>query len=181
MTATRIAAMLGDDGTVWKTQDGRTLEDLVEDYGGVTTQHPDRPYLTRFLFDDGSAIVASEAGWDIEGSKPWSWAGEEDPRLLSDEDRIRLGHLSTAMRRDGISLRCTIPAGSTAWRRRDDSCGLYGVTLCVLAGHRILGSMHPELLDRADVLRIPGLVPVRSPGISTSPDGYAGRRIARWL
>ncbi len=26
-------------------------------------------------------------------------------------------------------------------RRRDDSCGLYGDTLCVLAGHRILGSI----------------------------------------
>lgn len=76
--AQQVALLLGDDGTVWETQDGRTLEDLAEEYGAVTTTHPDKHYLTRHVFDDGSAIVASEGAWDLEGSIPWNWAGEEE-------------------------------------------------------------------------------------------------------
>jgi hypothetical protein len=76
--AEQISRVLGDDGTVWETTDGRTLEDLAEEHGGVAAQHPDRPYLTRYVFGDGSAIVASEGAWDLEGSTPWSWAGEEE-------------------------------------------------------------------------------------------------------
>lgn len=72
-----IARQLGDDGQTWETEDGRTLDQLAEEHGAVTTTHPDKPYLTRHLFDDGSAIVVSEGAWDIEGSEPWSWSCEE--------------------------------------------------------------------------------------------------------
>jgi hypothetical protein len=76
-TAERIAHLLGDDGTRWETEDGRTLDQLAEEHGAVTTTHPDKHYLTRHVFNDGSAIVASEAAWDIEGSNLWSWSCEE--------------------------------------------------------------------------------------------------------
>jgi hypothetical protein len=75
-TAEQIAAMLGDDGQTWETPDGRTLDQLAEEHGAVTTTHRDKPYLTRYLFNDGSAIVASEGAWDLEGSTPWSWSCE---------------------------------------------------------------------------------------------------------
>jgi hypothetical protein len=75
-TAEQIAAMLGDDGQTWETEDGRSLDQLAEEYGAVTATHPNKHYLTRYLFNDGSAIVASEGAWDIEGSKPWSWSCE---------------------------------------------------------------------------------------------------------
>lgn len=29
----------------------------------------------RYLFPDGSAIVAAESGWDVEGEEPFSWEG----------------------------------------------------------------------------------------------------------
>jgi hypothetical protein len=94
--AQQISRLLGDDGTMWETQDGRTLDQLAEEYGAVTTTHPDKHYLTRYAFDDGSAIVASDGAWDIEGSTPWSWAGEEDPHpILTDDDKVLLGHLAT--------------------------------------------------------------------------------------
>jgi hypothetical protein len=76
--AQRLAHLLGDDGQTWETEDGRTLEELAAARGAVVTAHPNRPYLTRYAFNDGSAIVASEGAWDIEGSTPWSWAGEEE-------------------------------------------------------------------------------------------------------
>lgn len=75
-TAEKIAQLLGDNGQNWETKDGRTLEELADEHGAVTMTHPDKRYLTRYLFDDGSAIVACEGAWDIEGKEPWSWTCE---------------------------------------------------------------------------------------------------------
>jgi len=69
--------MLGNDGQRWYTQDGRHLYYIATEKGAYIEQHPDKHYLIRYVFNDGSAIVASEGAWDIEGMEPFSWAGEK--------------------------------------------------------------------------------------------------------
>jgi hypothetical protein len=75
-TAERIAEMLGDDGMRFETEDGRTLDELTEEAGGHIIKHETQD-LWRYLFPDGSAIVAAPGAWDIEGATPFSWAGAE--------------------------------------------------------------------------------------------------------
>ena len=72
-TAERIAKILSDDGQTWEDENGRTLDDLATEHGAYTERHPEKHHLTRYVFPDGSAIVASEGAWDIEGAEPWSW------------------------------------------------------------------------------------------------------------
>ena len=74
--AMRIAKMLDYDGECWETDDGRDL-DALAGKAGATVTHDDSRDLTRYLFPDGSAIVAGVGGWDIEGDEPFSWAGAE--------------------------------------------------------------------------------------------------------
>src|SRR5690606_32795553 len=71
-TAERVARLLGNDGQRWETEDGKTLDELASEAGAHTETHPDKQYLTRYVFPDGSAIVASEGAWDIEGNEPFS-------------------------------------------------------------------------------------------------------------
>ena len=73
--AKRIAELLGD-GTCWESEDGRHFDTLCEDAGAHVSFDRERE-LTRYLFPDGSAIVAGVGAWDIEGAKPFSWAGAE--------------------------------------------------------------------------------------------------------
>lgn len=79
-TAERIAEKLGNDGMRFETEDGRALDELLdeltEEADGRIIKHETKE-LWRYLFPDGSAIVASPNCWDIEGSTPWSWAGAE--------------------------------------------------------------------------------------------------------
>ena len=75
-TAERIAGLLGDDGERWETDDGVTFDDLCAEAGAVRIRDSARE-LTRYEFPDGSAIVAGVGAWDIEGDKPFSWAGAE--------------------------------------------------------------------------------------------------------
>lgn len=72
--AKRIAGLLGDDGTCWESKDGRHFDQLCE---GADVSLDRERELTRYLFPDGSAIVAGVGGWDIEGEEPFSWAGAE--------------------------------------------------------------------------------------------------------
>jgi len=74
--AERIARVLGDDGMRWETNDGLTFDGLCAEAGAVRIRDDARE-LTRYMFPDGSAIVASPGAWDIEGSTPYSWAGAE--------------------------------------------------------------------------------------------------------
>ena len=77
-TAHRIAAVLHDDGQTWETEDGRDLDALCrEESAWVEPGQDDQHGNTRYEFPDGSAIVATEGGWDIEGSTPWSWESAE--------------------------------------------------------------------------------------------------------
>ncbi len=75
-TAERIARELADDGQRWETEDGRSFDALCEEAGADVTLDRERE-LKRYLFPDGSAIVAGVGAWDIEGSEPFSWAGAE--------------------------------------------------------------------------------------------------------
>lgn len=72
-TAEKIAAMLGDDGERWEA-DGKTLDDLCGEHGATVSCKDD---LMRYLFPDGSAIVAGQSGWDVEGEEPFSWEGAQ--------------------------------------------------------------------------------------------------------
>ena len=74
--AERIAGLLGDDGACWEGKDGRHFDQLCEDAGADVSLDRERE-LKRYLFPDGSAIVAGVGAWDIEGEEPFSWEGAE--------------------------------------------------------------------------------------------------------
>lgn len=73
--ADRIADALGNDGTIWRTPDGVTIDQLAEQADGFVDRHPIDPDLCRWTFPDGSAITASDLGWDIGFATCWCWAG----------------------------------------------------------------------------------------------------------
>ena len=67
-----VADQLGGDGLTWETSDGVDLGELCSNAGACVGIQEVAP-LTRYLFPDGSAIVASGEAWDIEGPTPYSW------------------------------------------------------------------------------------------------------------
>lgn len=83
--AERIAEQMGNDGTVYErgayTLDGQARgcarAVTTADQDGVATPGGWSPDAVRYEFADGSAIIDGGAGWDIEGSEPWTWAGVE--------------------------------------------------------------------------------------------------------
>ncbi len=77
--AERIAELMGNDGQVYKTAEGRTLDETCRAHGAAvkTRQGSQGDTQIRYQFADGSAIVDGGAAWDIEGTKPWSWQGAE--------------------------------------------------------------------------------------------------------
>lgn len=77
-----VAAALGHDGQRWRTDDGRTLDDLVTTFGGTIEPHPGRDRdlgrygdVWRAIFPDGSAITASGGAWDLGYPECWRWQG----------------------------------------------------------------------------------------------------------
>ena len=75
-TAEVIAEKLGSDGTTWKTENDETFLDLIHGYPHSKEEDRARE-LTRYIFEDKSAVVEGVGAWDIEGSEPFSWAGAE--------------------------------------------------------------------------------------------------------
>lgn len=92
--AAQIAEQFGDDGQRWQDDEGRALSEVCKtrsvgyakacsrwDYEqdcGVIEEvaRGESAYdLIRYVFEDGSAIVITDGGWDIEGAEPFSWAG----------------------------------------------------------------------------------------------------------
>jgi len=55
---------LGDDGQRWAAEDGRDFGEIVAKYDPDITTYKG---LVRYVFTDGSAIVAGSDFWDIEG------------------------------------------------------------------------------------------------------------------
>lgn len=72
-TATKIAALLGNDGTTWKTG-SRSLEDLARQH---FAKFEHQGVLSRMEFPDGSALVTCADYWDIEGEDYYSFASME--------------------------------------------------------------------------------------------------------
>jgi hypothetical protein len=87
--AEKVAELMGDDGTVYNRgpnsldSTARSLAATVTtaDYDGVATPGGWSPDSVRYEFNDGSAIVDSGDGWDIEGPEPWTWRSEEQVRI----------------------------------------------------------------------------------------------------
>ena len=61
-TAAMVAAALDDDGTVFETEDGRTLADLCDAAGGEIVRDGE---AWIYDFKDGSAISGNANGWDL--------------------------------------------------------------------------------------------------------------------
>ncbi len=86
-TAQKVSKIMGGDGQTFLDPDGRELGWVCKQHGASVEQGdgqmiegrdaPVDPSWTRYLFDDGSAIVDCEDAWDIEGSTPWSWESAE--------------------------------------------------------------------------------------------------------
>lgn len=72
-TAQAVATRFDDDGMNFQDANGIELTDALDE---LTRRESDRHgENTRWEFEDGSAIVIAGDGWDIEGSKPFSWLG----------------------------------------------------------------------------------------------------------
>lgn len=74
--AETIAASLGDNGTIWRTDDGVSLDQLAEAADAEVDRHPRKPDVCRWTFPDGSVITAAGEGWDFGFATCWCWAGE---------------------------------------------------------------------------------------------------------
>lgn len=90
--AEQIAGLFGDDGQRWEDAGGRTLEDACECHPHhVASEYHEQRELTRYRFDDGSAITAAPGGWDLgyENCFCWQGAGHDTTtcEALSDENR----------------------------------------------------------------------------------------------
>lgn len=62
-TAETISSLLNDDGMTWETDDGRHMNDLLDEFDGekVAGKAGDAVYR----FSDGSAIFTVENYWDL--------------------------------------------------------------------------------------------------------------------
>jgi len=89
-TAKIVAEALYNDGQVFETEDGRSLDEIALEHDatkecarrtldGELIYHPCADYtsqsMTRYVFPDGSAIVVAGDAWDLEGDEPFSWEG----------------------------------------------------------------------------------------------------------
>ena len=74
-TADKIAAALGNDGTMWHTTDGLSLDELAGALSGELEQHPTKPDTCRWIFPDGSVITVAGEAWDLGFATCWCWQG----------------------------------------------------------------------------------------------------------
>lgn len=76
-TAQTIAALLGDDGSCFETEDGKTLQDLLSAALVYGEPNPDpSSSAVRYEFVDGSVIVECGDAWDFEGNEKWKFENE---------------------------------------------------------------------------------------------------------
>lgn len=78
--AERVSALFDEDGHVWADAEGRDLEEVGKavDPGRVQRTEDLAAGLVRYLYSDGSSIVAAESGWDLGyGEDCWCWQGDE--------------------------------------------------------------------------------------------------------
>jgi hypothetical protein len=76
-SAEKVGEELKGDGMVFKTVDGRTLEELCE-AAGARRSKPDND-SKRFDFKDGSSIIAKPGAWDYGMTGGCGcWAGDSN-------------------------------------------------------------------------------------------------------
>jgi hypothetical protein len=72
--AEQASKIMGDDGSNWRTGDGRSLEDVCRGLGAdVRVGGPDEG--TRYVFADSSVITACGSGWDLGYLDCLCWQG----------------------------------------------------------------------------------------------------------
>ncbi len=72
--AERVAAAYCGDGQRFDHPlSGESIHDYCAARAVCTQVSAD--HRQRFVFEDGSAIVIDDGGWDIEGDEPFSWEG----------------------------------------------------------------------------------------------------------
>ena len=78
-TADQVALLMGNDGQRQRNAEGETLCEVCEAEGGFYSRYDNgRSGLDVWEWSDGSAIVASDGGWDLraEGCVNACWDGE---------------------------------------------------------------------------------------------------------
>lgn len=75
--AQQIADLFSNDGQVWATDTGRSLDSVCIDFGGVKVYGKEgRDWdFYKYNFADGSAIRIAGGCWDIGYSGCFCWAG----------------------------------------------------------------------------------------------------------
>ena len=77
-TAQNLADLFNNDGQTRRTEDDRNMLQAAKDLGAVV-KYPNGRGVSPivYLFDDGSAIVEEDGGWDFhaEGCDAHCWAG----------------------------------------------------------------------------------------------------------
>lgn len=92
--AEQFAALLGNDGQVFETQDGLSFDELADKMGAIVT-YSKRDYSSgtlkyvdgfendhvcgdpvQYQFTDGSAVVVAGDAWDFEGQSIFLWSGK---------------------------------------------------------------------------------------------------------
>jgi len=63
-TALDVSAIFNNDGQFYRIDDGRNLDEVASEHGGVTHKTTDRDD-TVIVFPDGSAIGCTVLGWDV--------------------------------------------------------------------------------------------------------------------
>ena len=76
-TAEKISALLHDDGQCWKTDDGRSFADLVDEYRASESWRDGHRTgdVVRYTFDDGSVLTEAGDGWDFGYPDCYCWEG----------------------------------------------------------------------------------------------------------
>jgi hypothetical protein len=85
--AEAIARELGHDGTRWRTDDGRTLDDLAQEHDGMV-ENRDWRYSPdwKAIFPDGSVITACGGAWGLGFPECWCWQGNGHENCSAGED-----------------------------------------------------------------------------------------------
>jgi hypothetical protein len=122
-TARELAALFGDNGQTRHTADGRNMLEVARDLGAAVEYpnghghgHGQAPLV--YVFDDGSAVVEMDGGWDYraEGCETTCWAGVGCQCATTNVREAVRGY-------DGHSVLCGTWAGPPTDAANDDARG----------------------------------------------------------
>jgi hypothetical protein len=93
--AQAVARRFHKDGTCFCDDGGTSLDDALRAAGAASPELRGaiqvvggmcRAPFERWVLPDGSAVLITEAWWDLEGPRPWVCAGAEEDGELGSED-----------------------------------------------------------------------------------------------